>query len=370
MLDGRDDVSVDAQQNEILNEKKAYEDEKGLSAEIVEKVKAKIEEIKSSMVKQLNAVQVDVAELYSPPRVTRMAQRMGLVPGEAMDLITGWDFTLARHREAAWKYVEKYQPKLVIGSPECRMFSSLQNLNRKHWSDDREAQLVEAKRHIEFVVSIYKKQLEAGRYFLHEHPAGATSWDLDEIKKLQKETNVQISIADQCQYGLKTWSNNKGKRDAAAKKKTKFMTNSAEIAQELSKRCNSNHRHQPLVDGRAKDAAEYPEGLCRAIVRGLVIQLAINESQVKYLCSIRAGDVVESKDKGFTEHVEDDTTQAWDDNTGEILDPKEVVKARLKEMDTTGDRQIDYWEYYEGGIMQRSGWDLNADGKVDKWGAN
>ena len=174
-----------------------YEDEKGLSAQVVEKVKAKIEEIESSMVMQLNAVQVDVAELYSTPGVTRTARRMGLVPGEAMDLITGWDFTLARHREAARSYVETHKPKLVIGSPECRMFSSLQNLNRRHWSEDKE-QMVEAKRHIEFVVSIYKKQLEEGRYFLHEHPAGATSWDLDAIKKLQHETSVHLSIADQC----------------------------------------------------------------------------------------------------------------------------------------------------------------------------
>jgi len=319
-------------QTEEVAPEETMEDEKDLSAVVVEQVKAKIEEIESSMAMQLNAVQVDVAELYSPPRVTRTAGRMGLVPGEAMDLITGWDFTLARHREAAWNYVETHKPKLVIGSPECRMFSSLQHLNRKHWSEDREEQLVEAKRHIEFVVSMYKKQLEEGRYFLHEHPAGATSWDLDAIKKLQHETSVHLSIADQCQYGLKTWSSNKHKRDVAAKKKTKFMTNSAEIAQELSKRCNSDHSHQQLVDGRAKHAAEYPEGLCRAIVRGLIVQLAADASQVKYLCSVRAGDVIDGKEKGFTEHVDDDMTQAWDDVTGEILDPKEVIKARLKEV--------------------------------------
>ena len=55
-----------------------------------------------------------------------------------------------------------------------------------------------------------------------------------------------------------------------AKKPSRFMTNSRAIARELSRRCNGQHSHQPLVDGRAKDAAMYPDGLCRAICRGLV----------------------------------------------------------------------------------------------------
>ena len=55
-----------------------------------------------------------------------------------------------------------------------------------------------------------------------------------------------------------------------AKKPTKFMTNSRSIGGELKKRCNGAHEHQPLVDGRARDAARYPPALCRAICRGVV----------------------------------------------------------------------------------------------------
>ena len=36
--------------------------------------------------------QVDVSEVYSPPRVTIMATKTGLTPGSAMDLRTGYDF--------------------------------------------------------------------------------------------------------------------------------------------------------------------------------------------------------------------------------------------------------------------------------------
>ena len=35
---------------------------------------------------------VDLSEVYSPPRVAAMAQRLGFVAGTSMDLKTGWDF--------------------------------------------------------------------------------------------------------------------------------------------------------------------------------------------------------------------------------------------------------------------------------------
>ena len=47
------------------------------------------------------------------------------------------------------------------------------------------------------------------------------------------------------------------------------MTNSRSIGHELRRKCDGTHPHQPLVDGRAKDAARYPPALCRAICRGI-----------------------------------------------------------------------------------------------------
>ncbi len=104
-----------------------------------------------------------------------MAKSYGLRPGEAMDLTNGWDFTLKRHQEAALTYVEEMRPKLIIGSPECTMFSSLQTMNKKYWSRETKVRYMEAVEHIKFVVKLYRKQVEAGRWFLHEHPAGASS---------------------------------------------------------------------------------------------------------------------------------------------------------------------------------------------------
>ena len=68
-------------------------------------------------------------------------------------------------------------------------------------------------------------------------------------------------------FGLKTWGNNKHQL-VPASKPTKFMINTRAIGNELRRRCDKPHQHQPLVDGRAKDAARYPPALCKAICRG------------------------------------------------------------------------------------------------------
>ena len=82
-----------------------------------------------------------------------------------MDLKTGWDFRRKDHREQARRYVEDMKPLLIIGSPECTMFSSLQNLSR--WTEDKSRRWTEAKSHMEFMMEIYKKQrLEGGGFYM------------------------------------------------------------------------------------------------------------------------------------------------------------------------------------------------------------
>ena len=59
------------------------------------------ERVDFSLIQQLQRVSVDVAELCSPPRVTVEAQKFGLKTGEAMDILTGWDFTKDEHKRMA-----------------------------------------------------------------------------------------------------------------------------------------------------------------------------------------------------------------------------------------------------------------------------
>ena len=91
----------------------------------------------------------------------------------------------------------------------CTMFSSLQNLTKDKSKADWSERYNEAKKHIQFAVCLYEEQRKEGRPFLHEHPATATSWDLEELKKLEAKTGAHIHVADQCMYGLETWAGDK-----------------------------------------------------------------------------------------------------------------------------------------------------------------
>ena len=72
------------------------------------------------------------------------------------------------------------------------------------WNEDKQKKLEEAKDLMDFAIKVYEAQAKAGRYFLHENPVGASSWNLPSIKKLKAKKGVETKIADLCMYGLKT----------------------------------------------------------------------------------------------------------------------------------------------------------------------
>ena len=79
-------------------------------------------------------------------------------------------------------------------------------------------------------MKIYKHQAENNRYYVHEHPMCATSWNEPEVKALIKKESSILAKIDQCQYGL--WVKDKDGW-AASNKPTKILTNSPCIAAQL-----------------------------------------------------------------------------------------------------------------------------------------
>jgi hypothetical protein len=223
-----------------------------------------------------------ISEIYSPPRVTAALRGMpslGLIPGFALDLTVideydnePWDFDRLDKRERARKLVKEQKPMLLIGSPMCRAFSTWQALNQTKSRDPdkyRRAR-VQAELHIRFVCELYELQIEGQRYFLHEHPAGATSWKLPCIDRVTQQPGVTIVRGDQCQYGAEAG-------DDPVNKPTRFMTNALQLAKALSKTCEGRKgfcsrpkggQHRWCSGKVAADAAIYPLQLCRAILRG------------------------------------------------------------------------------------------------------
>ena len=186
-----------------------------------------------------------------------------------MYLVTWYDFNKAEDRNKAWEAIVRDQPALVIGSPECEMFSGLQNLTK--WNGYRQEKLEDAKKHLEFICDVYRHQAKEGRWFLHEHPSTATSWQEKCVLGIMELEGVSTTITDQCMFGLKTWDI-EGK-PALAKKRTRFMSSASDILTEIGKTCDNSHVHQQLLSGRAGPAAVYPPAWCRAMCKGLIKQL-------------------------------------------------------------------------------------------------
>ena len=82
----------------------------------------------------------------------------------------------------------------------CTAFSSWQRINDKIrdpevCADEKKRALV----HLNFCIDLYREQHENGRYFVHEHPASATSWQTDRMEALCRVPGIVKATCDQGQ---------------------------------------------------------------------------------------------------------------------------------------------------------------------------
>jgi len=307
-----------------------------------------------------SAAQMKVCELYSVPRVTAMP---GVnVSGLTFDLRGDaygrrWDFRKASDRKEALEAIRSQKPFLVIGSPPCTPFSVL-NTRWNHRRMDPvkvKRQVAEGRMLLGFAVQVYEMQLAAGRHFLHEHPAHASSWTDPILQKLRRHPAVYEATADQCRYGLVSRGADGVLRPA--RKPTRFLSSAPEVLKELNLRCRGNHRHTPLLNGRAKAAETYPQKLCRAILRGVLAQSqragrappGVEQATARGvgIYSLSPDEIVAEDFGPAQTHVEDEVDAMaacgpaagsyWDALTGEALPAGLTSAAREEELDFMDD---------------------------------
>ena len=274
---------------------------------------------------------VDIAEIFSRPRVTTEARKFGLAAGEAIDLVTGWDLMKTRERKRCMQWIRQNRPQVVILSPPCTAFSRLQSFNK--WSAKREREFWIGSQLLKFAAAVAREQYQDGRHFIFEHPKSASSWQHKDMQALAKLDGVFEVIGDQCMFGLVTKS--VAGKTMPAKKRTKFLTNIPEAKTELGVMCDKSHEHQQLIAGRAKKAEIYPEGLCKAICRTVMKLKERLKANLEHVFTVMSGDKdtkwILKLDKHTDEHGEP-SWSAWDDVNRVWLDPEEVKKARQEEM--------------------------------------
>ena len=187
---------------------------------------------------------VDVMEVFSPPWFTEAAKRHGLRPGIAVDLSTcrpsdgvGWELLRKEDQAELDEIIEKDEPWLLTGSPRCDPFSQEQYLNRATTDEKvRERRLLEGREGLLVAIKAYTNQHDAGRYFLHEHPATATSWREQGMVDLMSREGVYYAQGPMCRYGLQLPEKYRDESDGVpeyVRKETGFVTNSEEVWHEL-----------------------------------------------------------------------------------------------------------------------------------------
>ena len=117
-------------------------------------------------------------------------------------------------------------------------------------------------------MKLYNKQIDGGRYFLHEHPFTATSWKEKSVTDtMKREGVINKKRSYICKFGMYQESENVVE---FGKKPTALMTNAPEIAEELKGKCTGAHTHTHLINGRAKRAEVYPDEVRYKILTGLI----------------------------------------------------------------------------------------------------
>ena len=291
-----------------------------------------------------------VSELYSPPRVTRMASALPsfkVLPGYAFDITVNdpedgepWDFDVRAKRDKARMLLREQKPLFVVGSPMCTAWCTWQRLNKlKRDPETCRRERVRARLHLDFVMEIYREQIDAGRFFLHEHPDGSDSWTEKCCNKIMNIEGVGRVVADQCQYdNFVTFGLQKG---FPVKKPTGFMSNAPELLAQLQARCSgrggecssrAGARHAKCEGKVAREAAKYSDKLCTAILKGMYNQMRasgiVNDHEVGLHAVTDDGEfkkAFKAKDPRYSGKCKDDMT-------GQVLRDDLVREARAKEL--------------------------------------
>ena len=123
---------------------------------------------------------------------------------------------------------------LFIGSPPCSSFSRINFLNKYRLSPEewnwRQAQ---GRRLVHVAIDAYRRQIDAGRYSLHEHPAYATSWEDSKLQRLVNTPGFYLVQGPMCRWGIKVYTHHGV--PGYARKETKRLTNSPLLAELLGR---------------------------------------------------------------------------------------------------------------------------------------
>ena len=210
----------------------------------------------------------------------------------------------------------------------------MQNINQRHHIGETwERKKQEGMDLLVFATQCYWDQIERGMFFLHEHPATASSWNVDAVKELEAHPGVHVVTGDMCRWGMRVRDEipeDQG-QPYLVKKPTKWMTNCKPMADLLSLRCDGSHSHVRLEGGtRTKRAASYPVSLVRDILKVVVKvkQLAKTANYPKDPVHVTIPESLQESEHSVQVAYTQNTLQAYDTRTPRAIPWDSVVVRR------------------------------------------
>ena len=145
----------------------------------------------------------EVSEFYSPPRVVTMAREpwMKLSLDLTVPANDGyvWDCNRKHFRDRALQTVNEKRLLFLMVSPECTPYSNIQNLNMRTPAGKAKVELAIPRGHVhlKFCMTLARRQMDGGRYFIYEHPKSAASWNNPDVDRLASTEGVMWGQLDQ-----------------------------------------------------------------------------------------------------------------------------------------------------------------------------
>ena len=134
-----------------------------------------------------------------------------------------------REEEKMLKELEWEDPFLGVGTPPCNFMSQILNIMKNKMAPQRREELrATGRRYLQTACAAYMSQIRRGKYFLHEHPWGAESWQEDCVREVAAQPGVRIVKGPQCKYHLQGYD--RYGNHGFIRKYTGFITNLPELA--------------------------------------------------------------------------------------------------------------------------------------------
>lgn len=287
-------------------------------------------------------------------RVSEMISKKKNCRSERFGPQEGWDFSRPADRRSFLRRLAEEEPDEVLLSPECRLWSPMQELAASR-SQGAKQYLVDARKvdhdvHLAFVATVFQAQQRGGRHATIEHPWNSRAWKTRSWSRLRG----YATHIDQCALGLEM------EDDAGVvnpvRKPTCLFTTKKYLYEKMSRFvCDGQHAHTPLegnIKGRGsrtKLAEDYPAGMARELAKCLAfdefsheeIYAAGDESALDRM--INAEDLGEEESPHWPT-VEDivDAEPPAEEKKAEKAEEDEVVSANRALRKACGSRAVHY----------------------------